>query len=133
MVMLFISLFALLFIAPQSDNVLFDVKKEVREYVEDKARAKAVITLSRDLEKELQLSRSERRYIRKTFMTMHDDIDVSSEAIDSFELHIINRYKTDVESILTTRAAMRELLTQQEWESIFAIDSTEITDKCKQE
>ena len=101
------------------DHYLVDIKKPVKQVVEDEGRRAQILQLSKDLEKNLRQHGKAWSKAADGFLTIQADHDATPEDFAAETQRIEELLEQRQQIVLTTRKEMRALMTEQEWEVVF--------------
>ena len=102
------------------ESYLLDIKKPVKNAVEDKETVKAVLNLSKDLGKQLKAQNKEITKLRENFLDLHTNYDAESADMEAYIDRLIIVRETGQKHILDTQSAMKDLMTREEWTKVFS-------------
>ena len=103
------------------ESYLLDIKKPVKNAVEDKETVKAVLNLSKDLGKQLKAQNKEITKLRDNFLDLHTKHDSNSADFEAYIDKLITVRKEGQKHILDTRSAMKNLMMREEWTEVFSL------------
>ncbi len=98
---------------------LTNLKKPVKEHVQDKTCQKEIISESKALSKELQsLGKRLDRDFEK-FISVHANFQSLEADFDAAAARLVADQARAAQRVLDARDAMHEQMTKQEWEAVF--------------
>ena len=102
------------------EHFLTEVKKGVKEHIEDKDRRKIILSESKDLSKDLKkLGKQIDRHFEDV-SDVHADFHSGEDDFDAATAQLVNDQKVLSELILDARDNMKAQMTREEWEAVFA-------------
>ena len=101
------------------ENYLLNIKKPVKAAVESKATVKEVLHLSKALKKQLKAQNEEMTKLRENFLDLHTQYDTRPADTEAYIDALMTVRETGQKHILDTRAAMKNLMTREEWTAVF--------------
>ena len=102
------------------ENYLLNIKKPVKAAVENKDTVKEVISLSKELQKQLKVQNQEITDLRENFLDLHTSHDATLADSEACLDRLASARDTGQKHILDARKAMKDLMTQEEWTTVFA-------------
>ena len=105
------------------ENYLLNIKKPVKAAVESKQTANEVIELSKDLSKELKTENKEITELKKVFLDLHTNYTATQSDFDAVLKKMITVRNAGQKEILDTRFAMKDLLSETEWNAVFGTEN----------
>ena len=104
------------------DNVFVDIKKPVKQTVTDKERRDQILEARAELEKTLNRNQKAWKKQVEAFLDVQDDYSSTEADFDEQQARISELLTAKHEAVLDARDAMKELMTREEWEQVFAGD-----------
>ena len=102
------------------ENYLLNIKKPVKAAVESKVTVNEVLDLSKALKKQLKVQNREITKLRENFLELHTKYDAESADIEAYIDSLVIARETGQKHILDTQAAMKKLMTREEWTKVFS-------------
>lgn len=106
--------------ANQLQNALVGIEKPVKEVVENRDTRKQAITLSKELGTSINKTNKDIDDLRAQLLDSLRDYHADVATLDPILEQLRAKRNVKREANLDTRDAMKELLTEEEWEKIFA-------------
>jgi hypothetical protein len=104
------------------EHYLLNIKKPVEAVVEGKSTVKAMAKLSKSLGKELKQRNKELTSLNKEFLDLHEEYNVTVETCEAVIDRMVATRQAGQRDTLRTRHAMKQLVSDEEWRAIFALD-----------
>ena len=118
--MLFALLFLYLFGGSGVDGMVKDIAKPVKEYVQDKAKAKQIIAINEEMLGEEAALRKDTGKAKKQVAKINGN-RLASEAEFAEVFAVLDQKRAEArEKILENRFKMKELMTAGEWSRVYA-------------
>lgn len=102
------------------EHYLLNIKKSAKAAIENKQTVKEVVSLSKTLEKDLEAENEEIIDLKKSFLDLHVKYSATQADFDSVLEEMLKSRKAGQDKILDTRFAMKDLMTKEEWDKVFA-------------
>ena len=112
-----ITVFALLF----SGGIFsFDnVRDAAKEVIQDKDRAKQVVAITKEADKEFKSFTKNVNKLSKQLVQMNKDYNLTREKIDSFYTQTDKRRMAFLEKFVELRFQAKNLMTAEEWQAMY--------------
>ena len=114
-----LAILMLLFGGGGLDFYLTNLKGNVKEHVQDKARQELIIDAGDTLSKELQSLGKQIDTHFKDLVVVHADFQSSEKDFDAVAINLMEDQKAASKLVLDARDAMHEQMTKEEWEAVF--------------
>jgi hypothetical protein len=105
------------------ENYLLNIKKPAKAAVEEKATVKELVSLSKDLGKQLKTANKDLTELQTQFVDLHAKQNLTQQDFEPLIDAMLDIEHSAQQEILDTREAMKKLLTEDEWQQIFATDN----------
>lgn len=102
------------------EQYLLNIKKPAKAAVENKDTVKELVALSKGLGDELKDHNKELTKIQTQFVDLHVRQDSARADWEPLVDRMLDAQHAAQQEILDTRDAMKKLVSEEEWESIFA-------------
>ena len=102
------------------EHYLLNIKKPVTAAVESKDTVNEVISLSKELKKQLKVQNQEITELREGFLDLHTSHDSEAADSEAYLDRLASARETGQKHILDARMAMKDLMTQEEWTKVFS-------------
>jgi hypothetical protein len=104
------------------EHYLLNIKKPAKAAVEEKATVKELVSLSKDLGKQLKTANKDLTELQTQFVDLHAKQDLTQQDFEPLIDAMLDIEHSAQQEILDTREAMKKLLTEDEWQQIFSKD-----------
>jgi len=99
---------------------LDNVRDAAKEVIEDKDRAKQVVAITKEADKEFKSFTKNVNKLSKQLVQMNKDYNLTREKIDSFYLQTDKRRMAFLEKFVELRFQAKNLMTAEEWQAMYA-------------
>jgi len=123
--MLWAMLFYFLFATSGGDVMVGDIEKPVKQYVQDEAKAEQVIAINKKMLSEEAALKEDIAKARKQIAELHGN-RLASEAEFTKNFAALDQKRADsFEKMVDSRFKMKELMTAEEWSSVYVMAGPE--------
>jgi hypothetical protein len=102
------------------DNIFVDIKKPVKQTVQDKDRQSRILDVRSDLEKTLNQNQKAWKKQIAGFLNVQGSYGSQPEHFDSQQERVRELLTSKHEAVLSARDQMKAQMTEEEWEQVFA-------------
>jgi hypothetical protein len=98
---------------------LDNVRDAAKEVIEDKDRAKQVVAITKEADKEFKSFTKNVNKLSKQLVQMNKDYNLTREKIDSFYTQTDKRRMAFLEKFVELRFQAKNLMTAEEWQAMY--------------
>jgi hypothetical protein len=95
------------------------VRDAAKEVIEDKDRAKQVVAITKEADKEFKSFTKNVNKLSKQLVQMNKDYNLTREKIDSFYTQTDKRRMAFLEKFVELRFQAKNLMTAEEWQAMY--------------